>query len=79
MNSSTTFAEKVKPLPVSRLLTVRQFSTCHPAFPEGGLRYLIFNGARTGFDKCIKRVGRKVLLDEQEFFLWIEKQNHHSI
>ena len=34
-----------KSLP-SRLLTVRQFATSHPAFPEGGLRYLIFNARK---------------------------------
>lgn len=62
------------------LLTVRQFSERHPAFPESGLRYLIFNAkprTRSSGDNipgngleesgAIVRLGRKVLLDEQRF------------
>lgn len=57
------------------LLTVRQFSQKHPAFPEGGLRYNIFHADKNGFTKCIRRIGRKVLLDEAEVFRWIDEQN----
>ena len=56
-------------------LTVRQFSEKHPAFPEGGLRYNIFHAEENGFSECIRRIGRKILIDEQEFFLWIDRQN----
>ena len=57
------------------LLTVRQFSQKYPAFPEGGLRYQIFHAERNGFSRCIRRVGRKVLLEESEVFRWIDAQN----
>lgn len=57
------------------LLTVRQFSQKHPAFPEGGLRYNIFHAKNNGFSQCIRRIGRKVLLDEAEVFRWIDNQN----
>lgn len=55
------------------LLTVAQFSEKHPAFPEGGLRYLIFNERENGLarNKVIIRAGRKVLIDEAKFFHWI--------
>ena len=56
------------------LLTVRQFSQKHPAFPEGGLRFLIFNAEKNGFDACVRRMGRKVLIDEEAFFDWIDGQ-----
>tara|TARA_B100001750_G_C15433593_1_gene559636 strand:- start:578 stop:772 length:195 start_codon:yes stop_codon:yes gene_type:complete len=56
------------------LLTVRQFSQKHPAFPEGGLRFLIFNAEKNGFSACIRRMGRKVLIDEEAFFDWIDGQ-----
>lgn len=59
---------------IPNLLTVKQFSKKHPAFPEGGLRYFIFHADKNGFSKCICRVGRKVLIDEAEFFRWIEEQ-----
>ena len=57
------------------LLTVRQFSQKHPAFPEGGLRYNIFHADINGFNKCIRRIGRKILIDEAEMFRWIDAQN----
>lgn len=46
--------------------------------PHGGLRHLVFHAKEKGFDKVVKRVGKRVLLDEDEFFLWVEKQNEES-
>lgn len=57
------------------LLTVRQFSEKHPAFTEGSLRFNIFNAHANGFKHCIRRIGRKILLDEAEVFNWIDRQN----
>jgi len=57
-----------------RLLTVRQW-TQHKTWPPlGGLRHLIFNAKHNGFDAVIRRVGRRVLIDEAEFFQWVTKQ-----
>lgn len=61
--------------PERTLLTVRQFSEKHPAFTEGSLRFNIFNAHRNGFKQCIRRIGRKILLDESEFFRWVDAQN----
>lgn len=58
-----------------KLSTVKQFSIKHPAFPEGGLRHIIFNAEKNGFSRCIRRVGAKVLLDEDVFFEIVEEQN----
>lgn len=60
---------------IRNLLTVRQFSEKHKAFPEGGMRYRIFHAATNGFDQCVVRVGSKVLIDEAAFFRWIDDQN----
>lgn len=57
------------------LLTVRQFTEKHPAFSQGGLRYTIFHAEENGFAKCIRRIGRKVLLDEKSVFQWVDEQN----
>lgn len=57
------------------LLTVRQLSQKHQAFPEGGIRYNVFHAHTNGFNKCIRRIGRKVLIDETAFFLWVDEQN----
>lgn len=56
-----------------RLMTVKQFCEKHPAFTQGGLRYLIFNAKLNGFDLCLKRVGRRVLIDEEIFLELINK------
>ena len=55
------------------LLTVAQFSQKHPAFPNGGLRYRIFNEHQNGLAEsgAIIRNGRRVLIDEAKFFDWV--------
>lgn len=49
----------------------------HHDWPKiGGLRNLIFNGKTNGFDQfnVIKRVGRRVLINEAAFFEWVANQ-----
>lgn len=55
--------------------TVKQFCQRHEWAAPGGVRHLIFNAEQNGFSKCIKRIGRKVLIDESAVFLWIEEKN----
>jgi len=57
-------------------LTVQQFIAKQPAFNTGGIRSLIFNEHQNGLAKsgAIVRIGRKVLIDENKFFAWIESQ-----
>lgn len=59
------------------LSTVKQFSDKHPAFPIGGLRHRIFHEQINGLAKsgAIVRLGRKVLINEEKFFSWVEAQN----
>lgn len=57
------------------LLTVKQFVENYPAFTIGGLRHLIFFERRNGFKKCVRRVGRKVLLHVPSVFEWIDENN----
>jgi hypothetical protein len=56
------------------LIPVSQWSERHPWPPIGGLRHLIFNAKTNGFHQVIRRVGRRVLVDEAEFFAWVERQ-----
>jgi hypothetical protein len=60
---------------VPRLLTVRQFLERHAWATKGGIRHLIFNEYTNGFDKVVRRMGRRVLIDEAKFFEWLEEQN----
>ena len=74
-----------------RLLSVKDFSKAHPSFPEGGLRFLIFNakarknsrgetipGNRLAEFGAIVRLGRKVLIDEQKFFAWLDARQDQA-
>ena len=69
------------------LLTVKEFSKRHSAFPEAGLRSYIFNAAdrfsssgevipgnKLEESGALIRIGRKVLLDETKFFQWLDMQ-----
>jgi hypothetical protein len=57
--------------------TVRQFCDRHPAFPEGGLRWQIFHAESNGLQAsgAVLRNGRRVLIDEDRYFRWLDARN----
>lgn len=59
----------------TRLIPLVDWPKHHPWPPVGGLRYMVFHGNKTGFSKVIKKVGRRVLIDERKFFEFIEERN----
>ena len=61
-----------------KLIPVTKWNNHHSWPPIGGLRYLIFHADLNGFDSCIRRVGRTVLIDEIKFFEWVDLQNDFS-
>ncbi len=60
---------------VDDYVTIRQLTTSNPAFTEGGIRALIFRADSNGFNRCIRRIGRKILISKSAFYHWIEAQN----
>lgn len=60
---------------VDDFVTIRQLTTRYSAFTEGGIRALIFRSKSNGFDSCIRRIGRKILISKSAFSQWIETQN----
>jgi len=62
-------------LSVDDYITIRQLTTSNPAFTEGGIRALIFRSKDNGFNSCIRRIGRKILISKSAFSRWIEAQN----
>ena len=58
-----------------QLRTVDQFCREHPAFTPGGVRWLLFHRHRNGLAGAIVRVGRRVLIDVDQFFAWLDAQN----
>jgi hypothetical protein len=55
----------------TRYIPVPQWKNHHDWPPLGGLRSLIFNRHENGFDKVIKKVGRRIVIDEAAFFSWV--------
>lgn len=60
----------------TRLIPVTEWNKHHSYPTIGGLRYLIFNGEDNGFHKCIKRINRRVLIDENAYFDWVNETNN---
>lgn len=71
---------------IPNLFSVKGFSKKYPTFTEASLRWLIFNGHGDGTAKphekhlgngleasgAIVRVGRRVYIDEVQFFAWVK-------
>jgi hypothetical protein len=70
---------------IRELYTVEQFSSKYPTWTQGALRNLIFlsedrpNAKKpskaNGMKVCIIRVGRKLLIDPEKFFEWVNSIN----
>ncbi|QBQ55444.1 hypothetical protein E3U44_13715 [Nitrosococcus wardiae] len=58
------------------LIPVTKWNDHHPWPPIGGLRHLIFFSETNDFKSAFKRVGRRVLVDEAEFFRCVEARNN---
>jgi hypothetical protein len=59
----------------NRLIPVSDWNKTHAWPPIGGLRHLVFHAETNGFKAAFKRVGRRVLVDELEFYAIIDRQN----
>jgi hypothetical protein len=68
--NSTNLVQQSPPV----LLTVSQFCEKHSFVSQGGLRFQIFNASDNGLAsiRAIVRMGRKVLIDEERYFQWVE-------
>lgn len=64
--------------PQKRFIPLSKWPDFHPWPPLGGLRSLVFNAKERGFQKCFTRAGRRILIDESEFFQWLENQKETS-
>lgn len=64
--------------PNPQLIPVTHWNLRHPWPPIGGLRHLIFFAETNGFNKVVRRIGRRVLIDEAAFFDWVDSQGAAS-
>ena len=69
--------EKVSQNPggaTTRLIPLTQWPKHHAWPPLGGLRHLVFHAQTNGFDRVIRKVHNRILIDEQAFFAWVEEE-----
>ena len=57
-----------------RLIPVSEFNKYHPDPSASALRWMIFTN-KNGFNRCVVRRGHRVLIDEAEYFRWIDEVN----
>lgn len=61
-----------------RLIPLTTWPAIHSYPPLGQLRALVFNSKTNGFDRCIRRCGKRILIDENEFFCWVDSQKFNQ-
>ena len=59
----------------TRLIPLSKWDQYHPWPSVNALRHYFLKQQVNGFDCALKRVGRKILIDETAFFEWVDKQN----
>jgi len=65
---------------IKRYVTPKKIPTLFPGtFSESSVRWLIFNENTNGFSKCVRRIGRKVLIDLDQFEMWIDQQGQGGV
>ena len=55
----------------TRLIPVNDWPKFHIWPTALGMRHFIFHRDDNGFNKVMRRVGRRILIDEQAFFEWV--------
>ena len=62
---------------IRRLIPVNQFNNYHPDPSASALRWLIFTNKKD-FKRCVVRRGHRLLIDEQEYFCWLDEMNQET-
>ena len=57
------------------LIAVSQWNKYHDFPTIGALRKLIFYSERNGIDKCVRKIGGRLYIEESAFFEWVDEQN----
>lgn len=52
--------------------SVKQVAQQYP-FSEGSLRYWIFHSKSNGLEKCLRKIGRKIVINIVQFEEWINE------
>lgn len=74
-STGTNAANLAEPATATRYIPATEWNQYHSWPPIGGLRHIIFHAETNGFKSAIKRSGRRVLINEAEFFRCLERMN----
>lgn len=57
-----------------RIFTVKQLAEAYPIKSISGWRHTLFYRESNGFNSCIRKMGRQLIIIEENFLKWIEQQ-----
>jgi hypothetical protein len=77
MNKSEDAVAALQPPRVRRLIPIPKFNDYHPDPTPAAIRWMIFTN-KDGFNRCVVRRGRRVLIDELEYFNWLDEQSENG-
>lgn len=58
--------------------SVKELSKLFPSFSEPSIRYLIFNAKQNGLQPCIRKIGKKILINLNDFNHWIDSHKEEA-
>ena len=61
------------------LIAVSQWNRYHDFPTVGALRNLIFFADRNGIDKCVRKIGGRLYIEETAFFEWVEERSKEEM
>ena len=59
---------------VRRLIPIPHFNKYHPDPSPASLRWLVYTN-KNDFGRCVVRRGRRILIDEEQYFKWLDERN----
>ena len=62
----------------TRLIPVSKWNDFHLYPSVASLRHLIFFEEMNGFSKVLRRIGRRLYIDEESFFEWVKDNSEPS-
>jgi hypothetical protein len=58
-----------------KFFTPAQLAQRHEAFTLPMLRWWLMSRHENGLDRAVRKVGRRLFLDENQFLMWIDSQH----
>lgn len=62
----------------TRYIPLTRWGDFHPYPSTSALRSLVFNAKTNGFDKVIRRIGKRILIDETAWFEYVDNQKFNQ-